>query len=195
MTIPDIKLRLVRLEDAPALLHIYQYYVQQTAITFEYDTPSVKEFEKRISTISLKYPYLIAYTDNKILGFAYLSAFHPRAAYIWAAEISIYLSHDIQHHGIGTLLYKELEKIAAAQNILNINACISLPKTIDPHLPMTSIYFHEKNGFKKVAHFHNVGYKFNTWFDMIWMEKTNNSHPTPMSPFIPYCDIKNTFYA
>ncbi|MFT9098305.1 GNAT family N-acetyltransferase [Liquorilactobacillus sp.] len=195
MNTPDIKIRLVTLADAPALLHIYQYYVQQTAITFEYDTPTIEEFEKRIRNISLGYPYLVAYADNKILGFAYLSSFHPRAAYIWSAEISIYLSHDVQHHGIGTLLYNELEKIAAAQNILNINACISLPKTTDTHLPMTSIYFHKKNGFKKVAHFHDVGYKFNTWFDMIWMEKSNNIHPSPMTPFIPYPQIKKDFFA
>ncbi|MDN2453906.1 GNAT family N-acetyltransferase [Lactobacillus sp. UCMA15818] len=195
MNTPDIKIRLVTLADAPALLHIYQYYVQQTAITFEYDTPTIEEFEKRIRNISLGYPYLVAYADNKILGFAYLSSFHPRAAYIWSAEISIYLSHDVQHHGIGTLLYNELEKIAAAQNILNINACISLPKTTDTHLPMSSIYFHKKNGFKKVAHFHDVGYKFNTWFDMIWMEKSNNIHPSPMTPFIPYPQIKKDFFA
>ena len=192
---PDIKVRLVKNADAPALLNIYQYYVEHTAITFEYTTPTIKEFEKRIHNISLKYPYLVAYTDQEILGFAYLNAFHPRAAYIWAAEISIYLSHDVQHRGIGSLLYAELEKIAAAQNILNINACISFPKTADAHLPLTSILFHEKKGFKKVAHFHDVGYKFDTWFDMIWMEKNCSFHQVPVKPFISYCDIKDEFYA
>lgn len=189
----DIKIRITELSDAPELLNIYQYYVKNTAITFEYDIPSNKEFEDRIRTISHDYPYLVAYKANKILGYAYLNAFHPRAAYIWAAEISIYLAPNVQHKGIGTLMYKELEKIALKQNILNINACISLPKQNDAHLPMTSINFHKKNGFKEVAHFHDVGYKFNTWFDMIWMEKNQKNHPIPMNAFIPFPQLRDSF--
>ncbi|KRL06205.1 GNAT family N-acetyltransferase [Liquorilactobacillus oeni] len=190
----NLKIRQAVPEDAQALVKIYSYYVKETAITFEYTVPSVSEFKTRINKISTNYPYLVALLNNKIVGYAYLSAFHPRAAYHWSAEVSIYLENGLQHHGLGSLLYQLLEKSAYAQNILNLNACISFLENADEHLPLTSIYFHKKMGYLQTAHFHECGYKFSKWYDMIWAEKHISSHPIPAPVFYPFSKISNSFF-
>ena len=68
-------------EDAAALLEIYRPYVEETAITFEYDVPSEEEFARRIRTVLRQYPYIIAEAEGKITGYAYVSRFHERKAY------------------------------------------------------------------------------------------------------------------
>lgn len=69
------------LEDAPRLLEIYGYYVQNTAITFEYTVPSLEEFQGRMKNITKRYPYLVVERDGVILGYSYATAFVGRAAY------------------------------------------------------------------------------------------------------------------
>ena len=77
--------------DAPALLEIYAPYVDRTAITFEYEVPSVDEFASRIRNTLQKYPYLVAEKGGRILGYAYAGPFHDRPAYDWSVETSIYV--------------------------------------------------------------------------------------------------------
>ena len=90
----DITIRNATLADAPRILEIYAYYVEHTVITFEYDVPSLAEFEGRMRDIMQKYPYLVIERDGRIEGYAYAHAFVGRAAYDWAAELTIYLDHD-----------------------------------------------------------------------------------------------------
>ena len=89
-----MQIRVAEEKDAAALVEIYSYYVEKTAITFEYETPSTEEFAERIHNIKEKYPYIVAEENGEIMGYAYGSAFHPRAAYGWCAEMSIYVKHD-----------------------------------------------------------------------------------------------------
>ena len=84
-------IRTVRLDDVEELLRIYSYYVENTAITFEYDVPTVDEFRKRIETITEKYPYFVYEENGKIIGYAYANTFKDRAAYDWAVEMTIYM--------------------------------------------------------------------------------------------------------
>lgn len=172
----EIKAALV--EDAAELLDIYAVYVKDTAISFEYDIPTVSEFAKRIETISSKYPYLKIVENGRILGYAYASAFKGRRAYDWSVESTIYIRKDLRNRGIGKILYAELERILSAMGILNMNACIAVPKGEDSHLTNDSVLFHEALGFKPVGIFHDSGYKFNTWYDMTWMEKMLGEHMT-----------------
>lgn len=86
----DIKIRTVTENDAEQLLEIYAPYVEKTAITFEYEVPSVEEFKSRIKGTLKKYPYFAAELDGKIVGYAYAGEFKERAAYDWAVETSIY---------------------------------------------------------------------------------------------------------
>lgn len=188
----SVHIRIAAVDDAEELLKIYAPYVTETAITFEYDVPGLDEFKMRIADILLKYPYILAEKDGVILGYAYTHAFAERAAYDWSAETTIYLKMDKTKMGVGRMLYEALERISKAQNVLNLNACIGYPEIEDEHLTLNSVRFHEHLGYRMVGTFHNSGYKFNTWYHMVWMEKIigeHNSSPLPVIPF-PELDLE-----
>ena len=170
--------------DARALLRIYAPYVEKTAITFEYVVPSEIEFARRIAAISEKYPYLALEDGGEILGYAYAAPFKERAAYDWAVETTIYLRPDARGKGCGRTLYEALEENLRAQHILNANACIAYTEVEDETLTNASMRFHQKMGYQLVGHFHQCGYKFGRWYDMIWMEKLLGPHDTPPLPII-----------
>lgn len=176
-------------DDAKELLDIYAPYVAKTAISFEYDVPGLEEFRARIADILKKYPYLVAECNGEILGYAYTHAFKERAAYDWSVETSIYLKEGKTKLGIGRKLYEALEKVSQAQNILNLNACIAYPEIEDEHLTMNSVQFHEHLGYRMVGLFHNSGYKFGTWYHMVWMEKMIGEHVSVPLPVIPFPDL------
>lgn len=180
---PEITLRQAVPEDADALLAIYAPYVTDTAITFEYDVPSCAEFRRRMEAVFPRYPYLAACRGDEILGYTYASAFKNRKAYDWSVETSVYVKKDCHGQGVGSLLYRELERRLKLQNVCNLCACIAYPNP-------ESIAFHEKHGYTTVAHFHKSGYKFGTWYDMIWMEKAIRDHALCQPPFIPAGEIK-----
>ena len=158
-----ISIRAVRLEDAAELLRIYAPYVENTAITFEYDVPDEAEFAGRIRCVLEKYPYLAAERDGKIIGYAYASSFHPRAAYGWCAEMSIYIDMNERGSGVGGALYRKLEEILIRQGMLNLNACIAWAETEDEYLTNESVSFHEHMGYRMVGRFSRCGWKFHTW--------------------------------
>lgn len=163
--------------DAAELLAIYAPYVANTAVSFEYEIPTLEEFTDRIAAISSRYPYLKAVDDNgRALGYAYGGRFHPRKAYEWSAETTIYLASDCRRQGIGRALYSELERRLARMGILNLNACIAKPRGEDPYLTEDSPCFHRAMGYTMVGTFHCSGYKFGRWYDMIWMEKLIGDH-------------------
>ena len=107
----DINIRIATVKDAEQLLKIYAPYVESTAITFEYEVPSVEEFAGRIKHVLSKYPYLVAEQDGELLGYAYVSSFKERAAYAWAVETSIYVDQKARNKGIGGKLLHTLETI------------------------------------------------------------------------------------
>jgi len=166
----------VTVEDAAELLSIYEPYVRDTAITFEYDVPTLEEFQDRIKNISSKYPYIKALDNGEILGYAYASPFKDRKAYDWCVETTVYVKQGRHGMGIGKALYIELEKSLKNMGILNMNACIAVPVKEDKHLTDDSYHFHRKMGFTLAGRFHKAGYKFNTWYDIIWMEKMIGEH-------------------
>lgn len=178
----DVKLRLARPADADEILGIYEYYILNTAITFEYEIPSVEEFSQRIAGTLQKYPYIVAEVDGKIMGYAYVSAFKGRAAYDWSVETSIYVEKDTHGFGLGKMLYEKLDELCKMQNITNICACIAYPNP-------DSVEFHKKTGYETVAHFHQCAYKLEQWFDMIWMEKFIGEHENPPKPVISFPEL------
>ncbi len=172
----EIVIRKAELTDAPRLLEIYAYYVEHTAITFEYEVPSLSEFENRMQKTMKKYPYLVIERDKVIEGYAYAGAFHPRAAYGWCAELTVYLDYKSKGGGLGKRLYNSLEEQLKEMGILNLYACIGYPKEEDEYLTKNSAGFHRHLGFREIGHFHDCGYKFHRWYDMIWMEKMIGEH-------------------
>ena len=163
----EVLIRPVQKTDIATLRQIYAYYVEKTAITFEYKVPTLPEFTERIEKTTATYPYLVAVKDNVVVGFAYAASFNHREAYKWAVEVTVYLDHASRGGGIGKKLYQALEKKLKSQGIQNINACM---------------HFHEHLGYRLVGRFHSCGYKFDTWYDMVWMEKFIGTHPVPAPP-------------
>ncbi len=172
----DYSIRTATPDDAKELVAIYDYYVKETAITFEYETPSIEEFRGRIEKVLQKYPYIVIEKGKEILGYAYASTFKDRDAYQWSVELSIYLKKDARRTGLGRMLYEELEKRLKAQGILNLYACIGYPDEEDEHLTLDSVKFHEKLGYSVIGKFNKCGYKFGTWYSMVWMEKLIGEH-------------------
>ena len=160
-----MNIRLAKKSDAAALLAIYAPYVENTAITFEYEVPTIEDFATRIEKTLEKYPYLVAEEDGAILGYAYASTYYARAAYDWAVELSVYVSQDARGKGVGSKLYDELEDLLDQMGYIHFLACISLPNE-------DSIIFHTKRGYQQVAHFLKIGYKFERWHDIVWLQKS-----------------------
>lgn len=177
----NICIRLATPADALALLDVYAPYIRQTAITFEYDVPSIEEFTTRIEQTLTRYPYLVAEVDGAVAGYAYASPFHARAAYGWDTELSIYLQPGLQRHRLGSRLYRVLIALLHAQNVVNAYACITSPGP--------SIAFHESLGFQKIGTFPRTGWKFECWHDVVWMELPLRQRVTTPETFIPFPEL------
>ena len=186
----EVKIRVAEKSDANALLEIYSHYVKNTAVSFEYEVPSVEEFAGRISSTLKNYPYLVAEVDGKIAGYIYAGRFAKRAAYDWAAETSIYIGDDFHRLGLGRLLYEKLEHILAAQNITNVYAGIATPADEeDQYITKNSELFHAAIGYKTVGRFSKCGCKFGKWYDLIYMEKIISVHNLNPEPFVPFSKL------
>lgn len=182
----NLTIRPVTVNDAEDLLAIYRYYVERTAISFEYDVPTVEEFRGRIAHIIEKYPYFAAVRDGRIIGYAYAHPFVGRAAYDWSAELTIYIDRDCRHSGAGRVLYEALEQALHRMGVLNLYACIGHTDTEDAYLTNNSEQFHAHMGFATVGLFQKCGYKFGQWYDMIWMEKIIGEHGKNQPPITPF---------
>ena len=186
----EITVRDASLADAKAILNIYSYYVENTVITFEYTVPSLEEFQNRMRNTMKKYPYLVIEKDGIIQGYAYAGAFVGRAAYDWSCELNIYLDHNAKRCGLGKILYSALADRLKKMGILNLYACIGYPQVEDEYLTKNSAQFHEHLGFKLAGTFHNCGYKFNRWYDMVWMEKIIGNYHKDQPVIVPYPEIR-----
>ena len=171
-----ITVRNAMIEDAERTLEIYSYYVQNTAISFEYETPALDEWKARMARTMSRYPYLVIEEDGVIQGYSYARALVGRAAYNWSCEMTIYLDHHVQKHGMGRMLYEAMEQALKKMGILNLYACIGYPDEDDEYLTTNSADFHAQLGYTKVGTFHKCGYKFGRWYHMIWMEKIIGEH-------------------
>ena len=179
----EIIIRPVSVADAAELAAIYAPYVQKTAVTYEYEVPSAEEFRGRIENTTKNYPYLVAVKDGEILGYAYASAFHPRAAFRWAAEATVYLKQEAHGRGVGRMLYENLEGILKKQNVQTVIALIADPNP-------ESVAFHEKMGYRVAGRLTNCAYKLGQWRGMYYMEKMIGNHEGEPEPFIPYPEMK-----
>ncbi len=184
-----IRIRTVTPKDAQALLDIYAPYILKTAVTFEYEVPSVETFAERIANTLVRYPYLAAVDGEEMLGYVYAGPLHVRPAYDWSVETSIYVRMEQKGRGIGSALYKALERILLRQRIVNTAACIAYPEREDEYLTRDSVRFHEKQGYRMVGQFHECAYKFGRWYHMVWMEKQIGPHPGVMQPMIPFGEL------
>lgn len=189
----DIEVRKAELKDISQILDIYSYYVTDTAITFEYDVPDKEAFKRRFEKISGKYPYIVAEQNKKIIGYAYAGEFIGRKAYDWSAELTVYIDRNFHKLGTGRKLYDTIENILYKMGITNLYACIAVPETEDEYLTGNSLDFHKHMGFEKVGEFHNCGYKFNRWYNMVWVEKIISVHSENQSNIICFDGLNYKF--
>ena len=185
----DILIRPAVPEDAAGLLSIYAPYVEDTAITFEWEVPSLEAFRDRMVRILGDHPYLAAERGGDLVGYACTGPFVGRAAYGWSAETTIYLRMDCRKQGVGGRLYRALEEVSRARGIRNLYACIGDPEEEDEYLTRNSQRFHEHMGYGLVGRFDRCGYKFGRWYHMIWMEKLIGDHEDRPSPVIPFREL------
>ena len=185
----DIRIRMARREDAPALLDIFTPYVLQTAVAFNYEPPTLEEFRATMEDRLRRYPYLVAQRGGELIGYAYASPFKARAAYDWAVETSIYVRQDQTGTGCGRALYDALERILKAQHILSMYACIAYTDHADDHLTNNSAEFHAHMGYALTATFPKCGYKFGRWYDVTCMEKNIGAHVESQPPVMPFAKL------
>lgn len=177
-----IEIRVATAKDASALVAIYAPYVTETTITFDYEVPSEKDFAERIQETLHTYPYYIAEENGEILGYAYAHAYKDRAAYDWSVEVSVYVDREKRGNGAGKLLYQALEETLSKQNVAILTACITSGNE-------GSVKFHEKLGYQEVANFPKIGYKFEQWHDVIWLQKFMTETKGKLPAFIPFSKL------
>lgn len=151
-------------DDIEKCLEIYNYYILNSTATFEEYPLSLPAFKERILNITNKYPFLVAQSNGKIIGYAYLDEYNSRSAYRITADLSVYLSAAETAKGAGSALLNELIARARAQNIEMIVSLIT-----EENAP--SIAFHEKHGFKKSGFLENVGIKFKRHLGVYFYQK------------------------
>lgn len=152
-------IRPARPADAAAVADVYNWYVANTAITFEVDPVSPAEMAQRIASVLEAHDWLVLEQAGELLGYAYAGRYHTRAAYRFAGESTIYLRHGVGGQGLGSLLYPELIRRCFARGLRHLIGGIALPN--DP-----SVRLHEKLGFEKVSHLRRIGFKFERWIDV-----------------------------
>ena len=152
--------------DAKEISEIYNYYIKNTICSFEENSIDKNEMGKRISSvIDNDYVWLVYEENNQIQGYAYANKWMERNAYRFCLNVSVYLKPETTGKGIGRKLYQTLlSDNKLCEKYHAVIAGIALPNE-------ASIALHEKFGFKKVAHYEQVGFKFNKWIDVAYWQK------------------------
>ena len=155
--------RSATLGDASEMLAIYAPYVSDTAISFESDPPTEREFSDRIERGLAVGPWLVLQREGQILGYAYATKFRERAAYDATRETTVYVAPGHHGEGVGRELMTDLLARLRAGGIALAVAAITLPND-------ASVGLHEHLGFVPVGVFHGVGRKFERSHDVGFWE-------------------------
>jgi L-amino acid N-acyltransferase YncA len=151
--------------DAWAVAEVYNHYIRNTVVTFEEELVATRHIEERMSIVrQAALPWLVAETRDGLVGYAYAGRFHPRSAYRFAAETTVYLRHGREGHGIGTRLYTELLDTLREQGLRTALGLIALPND-------ASVTLHEKLGFTHTGTLKAVGFKLDRWVDVGYWQK------------------------
>lgn len=152
--------------DARALADIYNHYILGSIVTFEEQPVSPSDIADRIAEVArLPLPWLVYEHEDAIVGYAYATKWKGRCAYRYSVETTVYLAPAFIGKGIGTALYRALLKHLKGQGLHVAIGGIALPNA-------ASVALHEGLGFRKVAHFPEVGFKFDRWIDVGYWQLT-----------------------
>ena len=158
--------REAREEDMAAVQAIHAHHVLHGAASFEEEPPSLAEMTRRRGVvIELGLPYLVAERDGQVVGYSYAMPYHPRSAYRFTIEDSIYIDHRLTRAGIGRALLSSLIDRCAAGQLRQMIAVIGDSGNV------ASIALHASLGFRHAGALHNVGFKFGRWIDSVLMQR------------------------
>ncbi len=153
-------IRKATLDDARVICNIYNYYVENTAITFETEPVSETEMKRRINEVlELGYSFFVGESEGKIIGYYYTHLWNKRRAYATTVEESIYLDKDEVSKGYGTKMFEHLLQHIDRGKTHVLIAGITIPNE-------SSVQLHEKFGFKQVSCMKEIGQKFDQWRDV-----------------------------
>jgi L-amino acid N-acyltransferase YncA len=160
-----VEIRPAAAGDAAALARIYNFYVEETIVTFEEEAVSAAAMSARLREVQeASLPWLVAAEAGEVVGYAYAAKWKVRRGYRFSVEVTIYLDHRRGRAGIGTRLYGRLLSDLTTLGMHMAIGGIALPNP-------ASVALHEKLGFRKTAHFHEIGLKFDRWIDVGYWEK------------------------
>lgn len=157
-----IEIRLATTSDAQGILDIYRPYILGTNTTFELEVPTIDDFSNRMYKYLEWAPWLVAVSDDQVLGYAYASKHRERDAYQWSIEVSAYVHDDFHGFKIGSRLYSCLFELLKEQGF-----CTLLAGIVQPNLASNA--FHKSMGFEVVGTYPNIGYKFGQWSAVTWL--------------------------
>lgn len=155
----DLHIRPYTPGDEHGIAALYNHYILHTTVTFEEAPLSPEAMRERIDAYRADHPWLVAEDGGQIVGYAYGSRFHARAAFRHTAEVSVYVREGHGRRGIARALYAPLIDALRTQGIHAVLAVIALPHA-------ASVGLHESLGFVKQGHLHEVGFKFGRWLDI-----------------------------
>ena len=163
--------------DAAACAEIYAPYVRDTAISFEDRPPDARRLAERIERFQATHQWLVAEDEGEIVAYAYGCPHRERAAYRWAADVSVYVSPEHQRRGFGRALYGELLALLHGQGLYVACAGVTLPNE-------GSVALHESLGFRPVGVYRRIGFKLGSWWDVGWWQLDLGEPPghPPASP-------------
>lgn len=154
----------VQAKHASEIAGIYNYYIEHTVVTFEEFLVTADDMSIRIEEVNQKgLPWYVGLEGDKVVGYAYASPWNTRCSYRKSCEVTVYLSKDHCSQGWGTKLYAKLFEQLKAIEMHAVMAGITMPNP-------ASVVLHEKFGMKKVAHFADVGNKFDDWLDVAYWQ-------------------------
>lgn len=158
-------IRPVEPADLAPIATIYAHYVEHTAITFDYESPSVEAWGERLAAAAQRgHPWLVAELDEGVAGYTYAAPFRAKPAYARTAETTIYLSPEAGGRGLGRSLYEALLSELTARDFHLVVAGMTLPNPASQRL-------HRTLGFEPVGVFAQVGYKHGAWWDVEFLQR------------------------
>lgn len=162
----DARIRPVETGDIAAITRIYADAVLRATATFEIEPPDASEMERRQQALVSKgFPYFVAEWAGAVAGYAYAGPYHPRAAYRWTVEDSIYVAPEFHRKGLGTLLMTGLVAHLEARGFRQMIAIIG------DSANAASIALHTALGFRRIGTLQSVGFKHGRWLDSVVMQR------------------------
>lgn len=175
-------IRMIEDEDIERILQIYEPYILNTPVTFEYTVPSVEEFTDRVHKIKNQYPWLVCEAEGEIAGYAYAGSYQARMAFSWDAQLSVYLDPKFQGLHIGSFLYEKLIALLKVQGYYNLYAQISVPNE-------KSVTLHRHFGFEEEGLQKGVGFKLGEWRDVLLLVKPIRKRECPVMLPTPFSEV------